>query len=183
MTETHYILFNIALILISARVFAELFSRMGAPSIIGELFAGVLLGPSLLGWISPNEVIKLLSEIGIILLLFEVGLETDLGRLAKAGSKATVVAFIGFIAPFLLGFAASHYLFGLDVLISLFIGGTLTATSIGITVRVLSDLGQHKSNEAQIVLGAAVIDDLLGVFLLAVLYEFATSGTVSLEYT
>jgi len=156
---------------------------MGAPSIIGELFAGVLLGPSLLGWISPNEVIKLLSEIGIILLLFEVGLETDLGRLAKAGSKATVVAFIGFIAPFLLGFAASHYLFGLDVLISLFIGGTLTATSIGITVRVLSDLGQHKSNEAQIVLGAAVIDDLLGVFLLAVLYEFATSGTVSLEYT
>jgi Kef-type K+ transport system membrane component KefB len=178
--ETDSLLIQIAVALLAARLFAEIAVRLRAPSIIGELCAGIIIGPSLLGWVSPSEPFKLLAEIGIILLLFEVGLETDLQRLARAGPKSVVVAVTGFVLPFLLGSSVSYYLFGLPPLVSLFIGGTLTATSIGITIRVLSDLGRQQAPEGQIILGAAVIDDLLGVLLLAVLYEFATSGSVTL---
>jgi len=178
--QTHTLLIEIAVVLLAARLFGEIAQHFRAPSIIGEICAGIIIGPSLLGWVTPSEPFMLLAEIGIILLLFEVGLETDLQRLVKAGPKSVVVALSGFVLPFLLGSGVSYYLFGLPTLISLFIGGTLTATSIGITIRILSDLGRHRSNEGQIVLGAAVIDDLLGVFLLAVLYEFAISGSVSL---
>jgi Kef-type K+ transport system membrane component KefB len=181
--ETDSILLDIAFILLAARVFGEIASRFNIPPIIGELVAGIILGPSLLGWVEPNNVLALLAEIGIILLLFEVGLETDIGRLAKAGSRAAVVALVGFILPFILGVLLSFYVFNLSLLVSLFIGGTLTATSIGITARVLSDMGRIQSQEGQIVLGAAVIDDLLGVFLLAVLFEFSVSGSVSLMNT
>ncbi|MCK4707739.1 MAG: cation:proton antiporter [Gammaproteobacteria bacterium] len=174
------ILLQIAVILLAARLFAELANRYGIPTILGELFAGILLGPSLLGWIEPNDVLKLLAELGIILLLFEVGLETELDKLIHSGSKAAIVAISGFILPLILGFILSYWVFNLSLIVSLFIGGTLTATSIGITVRVLADLGKHTSPEGQIVLGAAVIDDLLGVFLLAVLYEFSTSGKVEI---
>jgi len=174
-------LLQIAIILLTARFFAELANRLNIPSIIGELLAGIILGPSLLGWIEPNDIIKLLAEIGIILLLFEVGLETELDKLIKSGKKAAIVAISGFVLPFVLGFVTSFYLFGLSALVSLFIGGTLTATSIGITIRVLADLNKHNSHEGQIVLGAAVIDDLLGVFLLAVLYEFSFAGEVTVN--
>ena len=170
-------------ILLTARVFAELALRMKAPSVIGELLAGVALGPSLMGWIEPNEVLRLLAEIGIILLLFEVGLETDIRRLATAGRKSIVVAFGGFIAPFLFGSALAYWGFDLSLLVSLFVGGTLTATSIGITVRVLTDLRRQNSEEGQVVLGAAVLDDVLGVILLALLYEFSTRGGISLVNT
>lgn len=175
----YLILLELAGILVAARFGAELASRLGAPRVIGELTAGVVLGPSLLGLIEPNDVIRFLAEIGIILLLFEVGFETDIGRLARAGKQSTGLAIVGFIAPFLLGYTLSRYLFDLPLLVSLFIGGTLTATSIGVTIRILEDLGRGSSNEGQIVLGAAVIDDILGVVLLAVLYEFSLTGAVS----
>ena len=145
-----------------ARIAAEIATRLGAPSVIGELSAGIVLGPSVLGWIEPTEVIRLMAEIGIILLLFEVGLETDIGRLAKAGRKSVVVAIGGFVLPFFLGYTTARYLFDTDNIVAMFIGGTLTATSIGITVRILRDVGRQSSREGQIVLGAAVIDDLLG---------------------
>jgi len=176
--EIHNFLLQITAIILCARIFAELASWLGAPPIVGELTAGIVLGPSLLGVIEPNAVISLLAEIGIILLLFEVGLETDIGRLIRSGGKAAAVAVAGFILPFILGFTLSHTVFSLDLLPALFVGGTLTATSIGITVRILSDIGRHQSREGQIVVGAAVIDDLLGIFLLAVLYQLSTSGTV-----
>ncbi|MDB4516578.1 cation:proton antiporter, partial [Crocinitomicaceae bacterium] len=147
--------------------------------VIGELAAGVVLGPSLLGWLEPNEVLKLLAEIGIILLLFEVGLETDVRRLVNSGQKSLVVAIGGFFVPFALGFSLGYWIFDFSLLVSLFIGGTLTATSIGITVRVLSDLKRQQNKEGQIVLGAAVLDDVLGVVLLALLYEFSIGGGVS----
>ena len=181
--EIHVLLIQIAAILLAARVCGEIALRLKTPSIIGELCAGIILGPSLFGWITPNEVLTFLAEIGIILLLFEVGLETDLERLVKAGPKAIVVALAGFVLPFILGASCSYWLFDLSPMVSLFIGGTLTATSIGITIRVLSDLGRHRELEGQIVLGAAVIDDLLGVFLLAVLYEFTVSGSVTVANT
>ncbi len=170
-------------ILLSARIFAELACRAGAPAVIGELCAGILLGPSLLGWIEPGQVLHLLAEIGIILLLFEVGLETDIKQLLQTGLKPILVALTGVLAPLLGGFVLSYWLFELSLLISLFIGGTLTATSIGITVRVLTDLQRQHTPEAQIVLGAAVLDDIIGVILLAILYEFSQSGEVSLSNT
>ena len=156
---------------------------MQAPSVIGELLAGVILGPSLLGWIEPFEAIKLMAEIGIILLLFEVGLETDVKRLVRTGIKSFVVAMIGFVLPLVLGFSLGYWVFNQPLLVSLFIGGTLTATSIGITVRVLSDLKRQQAPEGQIVLGAAVLDDVMGVVLLALLYEFSIGGGVSILNT
>ena len=178
--ETHTFFLHLLIILLTARVFAELAARLQAPSVIGELLAGVVLGPSLLGWVEPVNAIQLLAEIGVILLLFEVGLETDVGRLVRTGLKPVVVALAGFFLPLLFGFALGYWVFDLSLLISLFIGGTLTATSIGITVRVLSDLHRQHSAEGQIVLGAAVIDDVLGVVLLATLYEFSIGGGIGL---
>jgi Kef-type K+ transport system membrane component KefB len=177
--DTHTFFLYLLTILLAARLMAEIAVRLKAPSVIGELAAGVVLGPSLLGWLEPNEVLKLLAEIGIILLLFEVGLETDVRRLVNTGQKSFVVAIGGFFAPFALGFSLGFWIFDFSLLVSLFIGGTLTATSIGITVRVLSDLKRQQKKEGQIVLGAAVLDDVLGVVLLALLYEFSIGGGVS----
>ena len=128
----------------------------------------------------PTPSIHLLAEIGIILLLFEVGLETDVSRLIKAGFKAGVVAIGGVVLPLLFGFALSFYVFHFSLLASLFVGCALTATSIGITLRVLSELKQQGSHEAQIILGAAVIDDIIGIILLSLLYEFSSSGDIDL---
>ena len=178
--ETHTFFLYLLTILLAARLMAEIAVRLNFPSVIGELMAGVILGPSLLGWLEPNAVLKLLAEIGIILLLFEVGCETDVRRLANTGKKSFIVAIAGFIIPFILGFSLGYWIFNLSLLISLFIGGTLTATSIGITIRVLSDLKRQHEKEGQIVLGAAVLDDVLGVVLLALLYEFSIGGGVSL---
>src|SRR5574340_435669 len=181
--ELHHFFLFLAIILISARLLSETVARFGIPSVIGELLAGLLIGPSLLGWVSPDTTMKLLAEIGIILLLFEVGMDTDLSRLARSGGKPVAVAVIGFALPFALGYAVCRWGFGLDNLVALFIGGTLTATSIGITVRVLDDLGKRHSDEAQIVIGAAVLDDILGVLALAFLYQFAVQREVSLAAT
>jgi len=181
--EIHTFFLYLLIILLTARVFAELASRLNTPPVIGEILAGVVLGPSLLGWIEPVDVIRLLAEIGIILLLFEVGLETDVRRLVHSGMKAVVVALPGFFLPLFAGFGLAFWVFDLPLLVSLFVGGTMTATSIGITVRVLADLKRQDSHEGQIVLGAAVLDDILGVVLLALLYEFSTGGGVSVVNT
>lgn len=177
--QPHTFFLYLLIILLSARIFAELAVRLKSPSVIGELFAGVVIGPSMLGWIEPVEALKLMAEIGIILLLFEVGLDTDIRRLIDSGRKSTIVAITGFFSPLLLGFVFSYYVFDLSLLVSLFIGGTLTATSIGITIRVLKDIRFNHSHEGQIVLGAAVLDDVLGVMLLALLYEFSINGGIN----
>jgi len=177
--EAHTFFLYLLVILLTARLFAELAVRLKSPSVIGELFAGVVIGPSVLGWIEPVEALKLMAEIGIILLLFEVGLGTDVKRLIKSGTKSSIVALTGFFTPLLLCYLVGHWFIGYTLLESLFIGGTLTATSIGITVRVLNDLKLTHSHQGQVVLGAAVIDDVLGVMLLALLYEFSTGGGVN----
>jgi Kef-type K+ transport system membrane component KefB len=171
------------LILVSARILGELFAKVGIPSVLGELSAGILLGVSGFGIIEVNDVLKVLAEIGIILLLFEVGLETDIKRLKKAGSKAIVVAIFGVVFPFVASILAGIYLFDLSMPISLFIGGTLTATSIGITLRVLRDIHKEQSGIAQIVIGAAVIDDIIGVIILVFVYDFAVKQEISLTNT
>ncbi|MCU7939199.1 MAG: cation:proton antiporter [gamma proteobacterium symbiont of Bathyaustriella thionipta] len=177
--EAHVFFLHLLTILLLARVFAEIAVYLGAPSVIGELLAGVVIGPSLLGWVEPDKILELLAEIGIILLLFEVGLKTDGKRLLHSGFKSVVVASSGFIFPMLFGFAISYWYFELSLLVSLFVGGTITATSIGITVRVLKELNCQHAHEGHVVLGAAVLDDIFGVVLLVVLYEFSISGGVS----
>jgi len=177
--EVHVLFLQLTVILLAARVMAEVAGRLGAPPVIGELVAGVILGPSVFGWVAPEPAIKLLAEIGIILLLFEVGLETDAASLVRTGRASLQVAIYGLVLPFGLGFVLAHGAFGLGLLPSLFVGGTLTATSIGVTVRVLSDLGRQQAREGRVVLGAAVLDDVMGVVLLALLYEFSIGGGVS----
>jgi Na+:H+ antiporter len=181
--EAGTLFLSLVLILLLARILGELAAWAKIPPVMGEMLAGIVLGPSLFGWVEANQVIQALSEIGLILLLFEVGLDTDISRLVQTGHKAAIVAVSGFILPFVSGFALSYWVFDLSMLLSLFIGGTLTATSIGVTVRVLRDLNRQRSPEAQIVLGAAVLDDILGVVLLALLYEFSVKGGINLANT
>jgi Kef-type K+ transport system membrane component KefB len=177
--EAQHFFLQLFIILFSARFLGELVARFNVPSVIGELLAGVILGPSLLDLIEPTRVIKLLAEIGIILLLFEVGLESNFARLRKTGVKPFIVAVGGVIIPFLLGFFVSYQIFQLSLLTSLLIGCTLTATSIGITIRVLSDLKRQAHDESQIVLGAAVLDDIIGIILLSVVYEFSLGKQIN----
>lgn len=178
--ESHTFLIHLVLILFSARIVGEIAARLQIPSVIGELLAGIIIGPSLLGIVEATPSIQLLAQIGIILLLFEVGLETDIGKLLAAGLKAFSVALGGVVMPFIFGFGLSFYVFHFSLLASLFIGCTLTATSIGITLRVLSDLKKQSTHEAQVILGAAVLDDIMGIVLLSLLYEFSASGEVHL---
>lgn len=170
---------TLAALWLTAGLLGALASRLGIPAVIGELAAGILLGPTLLGWVTPSPTLAALAEIGVVLLLFEVGMDTDLSRLRRSGAQSVAVALMGFALPFALGFVCAYWLFQLPLATSLFVGGALTATSIGITVRVLKDLGRDGSPEAQIVLGAAVLDDVLGVITLAVLAQFAGAGEVS----
>lgn len=181
--EAHNFFLILFLILIVARFLGELFARFGVPSVLGELFAGILLGSSVLGIIEPSEILKILAEIGIILLLFEVGIETDFTRLKDAGTKSMIVAISGVILPFVFGLLTSYYIFGLAFDISLFVGGTLTATSIGITLRVLKDIHMENTNIAQIVIGAAVIDDIIGIILLVFIYDFSISHEANFNHT
>ncbi|MGB3364600.1 MAG: cation:proton antiporter [Thermodesulfobacteriota bacterium] len=174
----------LAFILIFSKIFGELAERIKQPSVLGELVAGVILGGSVLA-IVPSvsgmvgyDTFHLLAEVGVAILLFEIGLETDLKDLIKVGLTSTIVAIIGVVVPFALGFASiiafeKYGLLGgsdpsLNILIAITVGATLTATSVGITARVLSDMNRLQSGEAKIILGAAVIDDILGLIILGV---------------
>ncbi|MDQ7037653.1 MAG: cation:proton antiporter [Aquificota bacterium] len=181
--DIHTLFLHIAVILIAGKTFGTIFKRLGIPPVLGEVFAGIVLGQSILGIIPLSEAVKVLAELGVILLLFQVGLEADIHTLVRVGIWSVAVAFVGAVLPFFGGFVLSYYVFDLPLISSLFIGGALTATSIGITVRVLTDLGKHKDRFAQIVLGAAVLDDILGVIILAALYEFSKTRTVDLQST
>lgn len=155
-------------VLLVARVGGALAHRMGQPAVLGELVGGVLAGPSLLGWIDPHlQTLELLAELGVLILLFAIGLETDLRELLRVGWTSMTVAVAGVFLPFVLGYAAC-LLLGLTGLRSIMAAATLTATSVGITARVLSDMGHLRSTEGQIILGAALIDDVLGLLLLTI---------------
>ena len=165
--------------LVGAKIFGELAERVGQPAVLGELAVGVILGPSVLGLVPIGDAVLELAEIGVVLLLFEVGLETDLEELGRVGAPALVVALAGMVLPFAGGYATARAL-GHPTLSSTFIGAALTATSIGITARVLSELGVLATREGQIILGAAVVDDVLGLVVLAVVSKVAGGGTLDL---
>jgi Kef-type K+ transport system membrane component KefB len=164
---------KLLIILVAARAAAEVFAYLRLPAVVGEVAAGVLIGPSLLNVVQVEPVLYLLAEIGILLLLFEVGMDTDVAQLAKTGGESSLVALTGVIAPAALTFCASRYWLTLPFLTSLFIAGAFVATSIGITVRVLGDLKLERTRLARVVLGAAVLDDVIGVVILAMLIDYS----------
>lgn len=176
-------LFILVAILVVAKVMGELAERIGQPAVLGELVAGVILGASVLGIVdSGNAMIHLLAELGVILLLFQIGLETDLKRLLSVGPASAVVALTGVAVPFLGGYFVADAL-GMGTMPAVVAGAALTATSVGITARVLSDLGRLQDPESQIVLGAAVMDDVIGLIILAVVSQVVggaelTAGSV-----
>lgn len=152
---------------------------LGQPAVLGELAAGVVLGGSVIGCVDPqNEVLHLLAELGVVILLFEIGLETDLRKLLEIGGSATVVAIVGVTLPFALGYIACRLL-GLGDLASIVAGATLTATSVGVTARVLSELQRLQDAEGQIILGAAIIDDVIGLVILAVVAGLTAGQAVT----
>jgi Kef-type K+ transport system membrane component KefB len=182
-SATHSIpdlLLSLAAVLVTAKLLAALAQRIGQPAVLGELLAGVLLGGSLFGLLDPGDpVIQALSELGVIILLFEIGLHTDLRSIAKIFGAATTVAIVGVVLPFALGYAAVVGLAGLERVPALVCAAALTATSIGISARVLSDIGQLKTPEGQVVLGAAVLDDIVGLIVLSVVNGIVTAGSWS----
>jgi Kef-type K+ transport system membrane component KefB len=170
-----FVLISVAVILIAAKLGGELFERLKQPAVLGELVIGIIIGNlALTGFMAAeplktNEIIAALAEIGVIILLFEVGLESNLNEMLEVGWSSLFVALAGVIAPFFLGWGvAAYFIPGEPRLAHFFIGATLCATSVGITARVLKDIGRLKTRESRIILGAAVIDDVLGLVILAV---------------
>lgn len=163
----------LCVVLVTAKLGGHVAMRLGQPSVLGELVAGVIVGNlhlagwTGLDWLRDDPFVGLLAELGVILLLFQVGLESTLGQLARVGRSAVAVAAIGVVAPMALGVAVGQWLLPAEpLLVHLFLGAILTATSIGITARVLHDLGAGTSPEARVILGAAVLDDVLGLVVL-----------------
>jgi Kef-type K+ transport system membrane component KefB len=164
--QTAPFLLALIAIFVAAKLFGELAERLGQPAVLGELIGGIVVGVSGLRFVDPHDpTIHLLSELGVILLLFLIGLETDLRKLMSVGGSATAVAVVGVGLPFAGGYFAGELL-GFSGMVSVFLGASLTATSVGITARVLSDLGHLHDDESQVILGAAVVDDIIGLVLL-----------------
>ncbi len=156
----------------TAKLFAEICERLGQPGIVGEILAGAIVGPGVLGWIAPNETLNALSELGVMFLLFGVGLEVKASELLKVGGKATLVAIIGVIVPFFAGWGILSA-WGAPQVEGVFVGAAMVATSVGITASVLSARGLLHEIASQIILAAAVIDDVLGLIVLAIVSSVA----------
>jgi Na+:H+ antiporter len=158
----------LALLLVfgTAKLLAEVFERFGQPGIVGEILAGLLLGPSVLHWVEPDQLMAALAEMGAMFLLFRVGLEVKASELFRVGGTALVVAILGVIFPFLTGWAIFAEL-GHSLPVSIFVGTAMVATSVGITARVLASKGVLELRASQVILAAAVIDDVLGLLVLA----------------
>ncbi|HEY7233584.1 MAG TPA: cation:proton antiporter [Gemmatimonadaceae bacterium] len=167
-------------IFITTKILGELAQRLRQPAVLGELIAGVVLGGSVLGIVNPSDpTLSALAEIGVIILLFETGLHTDLQSLLSVGSIATTVGLAGVVIPFALGYATA-LAFGLGHIAALVGGAALCATSVGISARVLSDLGRLESPEGRVVLGAAVLDDIVGLIILAVVADAVTGTSIDI---
>jgi Kef-type K+ transport system membrane component KefB len=178
--ETHAaenVALSLLVMFVSAKLFAELFERLKQPGIAGEILAGVLIGPHVLGWASHNEVAVVLGELGVMFLLFRVGLEVRSSDLIAVGGRATLIAVAGVLAPFVMGWGLARW-WGLQSTESIFIGAAMVATSVGITAQVLSAGGWLSQRATKLILAAAVIDDVLGLLVLAAVSSMAR-GSVS----
>lgn len=173
--EFRDLLLGLAIVWVSAKVASEAMERLGQTAVLGELLAGVVIGPGVLGLVYESEILHSLAELGVVILLLEVGVQSDLSELLKAGVQSSVVALVGVVLPFVAGFALMRAM-GASSLVAIFVGATLTATSVGVTARVLADLGRLGDAAARVVLGAAVVDDVLGLIILAVVTGIVETG-------
>jgi Na+:H+ antiporter len=173
MNDSQRLLLDLFLMFVAAKLFAEISQRLRQPPVIGELLAGVLLGPSLLNVVHPSEANLGLAEIGAIFLLFTIGLETKPGDVLRVGKSAVLVASLGVIVPFAVGFAYARAA-SQDLINSVFLATAMVATSVGITARILKDAGALSSKAARVILAAAVLDDILGMIALAVVTSLST---------
>lgn len=168
---------TLIIILGAAKAAGFIAERLKQPAVLGELLIGIILGPSLLGLIhGDSEVIVFLAEVGVILLLFDVGLKSNIDELLGAGKTSSIVAIIGVVVPLAFGYLFTNIYLGLDPIVSFFVGATLTATSVGVTMRVLNDIKKVKSEEGKVILGAAVIDDIMGLILLSIIVDIVATG-------
>ena len=170
----HAVQIPLAMLLVfaSAKLMAELFERLGQPGIVGEILAGVLIGPQVLGWLAPTELLTTLSELGVMFLLFRVGLEVKASDLMKVGGTALLVAVAGVIVPFFAGWALCA-LWGEPRIESIFTGAAMVATSVGITAQVLASRGFLDMRASRVIMAAAVVDDVLGLIVLAIVSGMA----------
>jgi Na+:H+ antiporter len=166
---------KVAVLLIAAKAFGEVVSRLSFPSVLGEIIAGVLLGPSVLGWIKPSITLQTIATIGIILLLFLAGLDIDLEMVREVGAAAFFIALAGVLVPMTAGVLVFVAL-GYTLKSSVFIGSILTATSIGLTLRTLMDMGRFRTRTGTTIVTAAVIDDVMGIFILTLLVSIDVAG-------
>ena len=173
-----YIFFELALILVVTKFLSILSAKIHLPQVVGALVAGIILGPAVFGMVERSEIIAILAEIGVVLLMFSAGLETDLQELRKALKASIIIAVIGAIVP-LGGAFALALAFGIDPIESMFIGVIFTATSISITVDVLHEMGKLQTKTGTAILGAAVIDDILGIILLSLIMGAGETGSIS----
>ncbi len=171
------LLLELFAIFLAAKVVGEIFEQLRLPAVLGEILAGMVLGPYALNWIPTSEMIHSIAEIGAIFVLFSAGLETSPADLIRVGRSALVVAAAGVVVPFALGFGYLK-LAGDPTTEAVFVGAAMVATSVGITARVLADLNVLSSDLAKVILGAAVFDDILGMVLLAVVAGMASTGRV-----
>ncbi len=177
--EVSHLFGMLVVMLTAAKLGGALAQRTGQPAVLGELLGGVIVGVSGLHLINTHyETIHMLSELGVFILLLAIGLETDVRMLVRVGATSTVVAIVGVVLPFGLGYGGCRLL-GLANLAAIMAGATLTATSVGITARVLADLGRLRDIEGQIILGAAVLDDILGLVILTSVTGLARGGSVT----
>jgi Kef-type K+ transport system membrane component KefB len=180
------ILLTLFLVFLAAQISAEIAQRMRLPGVVGEIAAGCAIGPSLLGWITPEQILPgtpldVLAEIGVVLLLFSVGLETRLDDMKKVGKVAFLVGVLGVLIPFVMGGVWAHGS-GFPWGKSLFIAAAFVATSAGITSRVLQELGALHRVESKVILGAAVIDDILAMLLLGVVVSLQGGGSINASH-
>jgi Kef-type K+ transport system membrane component KefB len=174
-----HLLIVLVAVIAATKLLGEIAQRVGQPAVLGELIAGVILGGSVLGIFDPNDaVLHALAELGVLILLFQIGLHTNLRSLAKVGPTALFAGLVGVILPFTGGIAVAR-LMGIEMMPSIVIGAALTATSIGISARVLSDLGQLRTPEGQVVIGAAVFDDVIGLIILSIVASMVAGSDVT----
>lgn len=167
MPDAAHIPLDMLLVFGSAKLLAELFERFGQPGLAGEILAGVLIGPAVLGWIAPADVINALANLGAMFLLFEIGLQVKSSELIKVSSTAMMVATFGVILPFFSGWAVLLW-WGASKTEAMFVGAAMVATSVGITARILASRGWLEERASKVLLAAAVIDDVLGLIVMAV---------------
>lgn len=170
--DATHIPYLMMIVFVSAKLMAELFERIGQPGIVGEILAGAIIGPGLLGWVHPDQFLRALADLGAMFLLFRVGLDVKASELIRLGGAATLVAIAGVILPFLMGYAIMIG-WGEPGPAAIFVGAAMVATSVGITAQVLSAKNLLDTVAAKIILAAAVIDDVLGLLVLAVVSSLA----------